>query len=116
MNCKFNFLRITLCLTYLHHSCDTVNKTGTNDLDIIFPTLATYPADLILPDSIAPIMLSDGAFDDKVNRGGKTFIHTFITVLNTHPRFFLIWRKSPPLGQGLIHEVSRAHSMTQHSR
>jgi len=31
--------------------------------------------------------------------------------------FFLIWRSSPPVGQGLlIHEVSRSHTTTHHSR
>ena len=80
---------------YLHHSCETVNTTGMNDLEIIFPMLATYTADLILPDSIALIMAIDCASDDKVTCGGKTFIHTFITILNTHLQLFFIWRDSP---------------------
>ena len=70
-----------------------------NDLQIIFPTLATYPVDLILPDSIALIMPSDGASDDNVNCGGKTFIHTFITILNTHLRFFFNLARQPLVGQ-----------------
>ena len=71
---------------YLHHSCDAVNTTGMNDLEIIFPMLATYPADLIRPDSIALIMPSDGASDD-VN------FHNNIE----HPStiFLLTWRNSP---------------------
>jgi len=87
-----------LCLDrmYLHNFWDTVNKTGPNDLEIIFPMLATYPAYLILPDSIALIMPSNGASDGNANCGGTTFIHTFVTILNTHPQsFFFIWRDSP---------------------
>jgi len=31
--------------------------------------------------------------------------------------FLSFWRNSPPVGQGpLIHEVSRSHSTTHHSR
>ena len=77
--------------------------TGPNDLEIIFPMLATYPADLILPDSIALIMPGDGASDDKVNCSGKTFIHTFITVLNTHPRSLFSFGVTAPSGPGPPH-------------
>ena len=60
--------------------------TGPNALEIVFPMFDTYPADLILPDSIVLIMPSNGAPDDKANCGGKTFIHTFVTILSTHPQ------------------------------
>ena len=52
----------------------------------------------------------------------RTFLATVMNIINfQNPRvaflFVCFWHDSPPVGQGLlIHEVSRSHTTTQHSR
>ena len=45
------------------------------------------------------------------------FTVSYKRVCESHHNYFFFWRNSPPVGQGfLIHEVSRSHTVTHHSR
>jgi len=49
--------------------------------------------------------------------GNRVCVSVFFLPLRKHGMFVCFWSNSPPMGQALlIHEVSRSHTTTQHSR
>ena len=57
------------------------------------------------------------AFPQSWNKCPVLYKNPPLDYVNYTQILFFFWRNSPPLGQGLlIHEVSRSHSTTHHSR